>query len=325
MTLDLTWNGEQQAIAESVAKLAREKATPQAIDACTGRFPSELWHALAELGVLALGTIEGGGGALEIVAACEQLGRAAFPGPIADTFLATQLVDDAEREQIGSGKLVAAVAVSRQFPWWGVAKAHFEIDGCDVHRVEPGAGVQPFTTIAGEGWCDAGAHRLHTFTHAERAIALHRVGSAAYLAGAGLGLVATTAEHAAVRHQFGKPIGKFQAVAHPLADSWMQLTAAQTLTRNAACDLDGGALERALALASAAWLSGRRAALEAANTCHQAFGALGITVEGPVYRVSRRIRQLASTARWHDPARDAVLAHFGIVPHTAQPRPGERS
>ncbi|MBK7977926.1 MAG: acyl-CoA dehydrogenase family protein [Deltaproteobacteria bacterium] len=80
MTLDLAWNSEQQAIADAVAKVCRDRATRAAIEATDGRFPRELWSALAELGFLALGTPEGGAGALEIVATCEALGAALFRG-----------------------------------------------------------------------------------------------------------------------------------------------------------------------------------------------------------------------------------------------------
>jgi len=47
--------------------------------------------------------------------------------------------------------------------------------------------------------------------------------------------------------------------------------------------------------------------------CHQAFGAIGITLEGPVFHISRRIRQLASLPPGAAPARAAVLSHFGLA------------
>ena len=68
------------------------------------------------------------------------------------------------------------------------------------------------------------------------------------------------------------------------------------------------AARRAEMRAAAARLSARRAALEAAHVCHQLFGALGIVLEGPVFHVSRRIRQLASQAPGEGPAREALLS-----------------
>jgi hypothetical protein len=45
------------------------------------------------------------------------------------------------------------------------------------------------------------------------------------------------------------------------------------------------------------------------HVCHQVFGAIGITLEGPAFHVSRRIRQLAA---WpgEAAAREVVLARF---------------
>ena len=57
---------------------------------------------------------------------------------------------------------------------------------------------------------------------------------------------------------------------------------------------DAAGRARARASAAAARLSAGRAAIAAAHTCHQLFGAIGITLEGPVFHVSRRIRQLVS-------------------------------
>ena len=54
-----------------------------------------------------------------------------------------------------------------------------------------------------------------------------------------------------------------------------------------------------------------RAAVDAAHTCHQLFGAVGITVEGPVFHVSRRILQLASQPPALAGARERVLGAWG--------------
>ncbi len=91
----------------------------------------------------------------------------------------------------------------------------------------------------------------------------------------------------------------------------MRLDSAATLARIAAHAFDTGAPDLR-ARAAAARLSATRAALDAAHTAHQLFGAQGITVEGPVFQVSRRIRQLASQPPPADAARDALLAHWGL-------------
>ena len=89
----------------------------------------------------------------------------------------------------------------------------------------------------------------------------------------------------------------------------MRLDAAATLARIAAHAWDENAADLR-ARAAAARLSATRAALDAAHTAHQLFGAQGITLEGPVFHVSRRIRQLASQPPPPDAARDALLAQL---------------
>jgi hypothetical protein len=59
-------------------------------------------------------------------------------------------------------------------------------------------------------------------------------------------------------------------------------------------------------------LAARRTGLQAAHTCHQLFGAVGITLEGPVFHISRRLIQLATGAPGEASARQTLLGHFGL-------------
>ena len=69
---------------------------------------------------------------------------------------------------------------------------------------------------------------------------VHDLSLAAYIAAAARRLLEKTAEHARARKQFGRAIGEFQAVAHPLADCVIALDSAATLARGAAWKLDAG-------------------------------------------------------------------------------------
>ena len=62
MSVDLAFDDAQQAIADSIAQFCRDRCSDEVLKAQAGKFPSELWSALAELGVLALVTPEGEGG-----------------------------------------------------------------------------------------------------------------------------------------------------------------------------------------------------------------------------------------------------------------------
>jgi len=67
--------------------------------------------------------------------------------------------------------------------------------------------------------------------------------------------------------------------------------------------------------ACAAHYAARRAATEAAHTCHQVFGAVGITLEGPAFHLSRKILQLAAMAPGVEATTEALYA--GIHRRTA--------
>ncbi len=304
--LDLAFDDAQQAIADALRAFCAERCTEKVVKACAGRFQAELWRELAALGVLALVTPEGDGGACELVAALGPLGRAVFPGPLAHTFLATQLLPAPERVALSRGEAVVSVGTPPLLPWAPVASVWIELEGARAFLARPSGPVAPVETLGGEPWGRVALERVQELPAPERAFAVYEIALAAYLAAAGQGLVEATAAHARTRRQFGRAIGEFQAVAHPLAECWIRLAAAETLARAAAFRFDAGE-PAARATAAAARLSARRAALDAAHVCHQLFGALGIALEGPVFHVTRRIRQLASQPPGEDPAREALL------------------
>ena len=103
MALDLGFDDGQAAIAAVVEQLCRDRCNDEVVRRAAGAFPEELWRELADLGVLSLASSGGEGGALELVAALEPLGRAAFPGPLVATILAAQLLPEKERVAVISG------------------------------------------------------------------------------------------------------------------------------------------------------------------------------------------------------------------------------
>jgi alkylation response protein AidB-like acyl-CoA dehydrogenase len=101
------------------------------------------------------------------------------------------------------------------------------------------------------------------------------------------------AAHARTREQFGRPIGGFQGVAHPLANAWAEVTAAGELVRLVAAEHDGGTsgpsgdpMRTRLARDRAA-----AAAMQTAYAVHQAFGGLSFAEETGIGVLSTRLRQ----------------------------------
>lgn len=305
VTLDLELEDQQAALAESVRRFCERHCTDEVVRA--PRVPDDLWKGLADLGLFLLATPEGGGGTLEIVAAMEELGAAACPGPLVPTFFAAQAFEGDTRLAVGKGEVVAAVAQPPMVPWAPVADEILEIVGNEVWRCRVDGEVTEVATLGLEPWGRAELERVERISPLEPAATVAHLATAAYVVGAGNHLVTAAASYAGDRVQFGKPIGDFQAVAHPLATSAMELTAARTLTRVAAHRHDTG-LPTATVAAATARLSASDAALAAAYRAHQTFGAMGFTIEGPVSHVSRRIRQVSLLAPGPDAARAAVLA-----------------
>jgi hypothetical protein len=260
---------------------------------------------------LSLATPEGVGGAAELVAACEALGTAVFPGPVCASVLAAQLLPEAERRSVTRGEAIVSLGTPPLMPWAPHATHFLVAEGGRIRRATPRAAIEPIATLGGEPWGRAALELGEALPGAARALALHDLALAAYLAAAGHDLVRRTAEHACTRRQFGRAIGEFQAVAHPLADRLMRCDAARTLARAAGCAFDAGAPDLP-ARAAVARLSARAAALAAAHTAHQLFGAQSIALEGPVFRVSRRIRQLVSQPPDDAAAQAAALAPWGL-------------
>jgi alkylation response protein AidB-like acyl-CoA dehydrogenase len=197
-------------------------------------------------------------------------------------------------------------------PFAPVADLFLVVSRDTVRLATPRGPIEPGETLGGEPWGRVALAAGAALAVDDRAWALHDTALATYAAAAGHALVQATAQHARARTQFGRPIGDFQAVAHPLADAKIRLDSAATLARTAAYAWDANASD-ARPRAAAARLSATRAGLDAAHTCHQLFGALGITTAGPVFHVSRRLRQLASQPPHPDVARDVLLARHGLV------------
>ena len=311
MSLDLELDDAQCAIASSVGQFCADHCADEKLRALGENFPHTLWRELAELGVLALGSEEGGGGALEVAAAMEALGRAAFPGPLIATFFANRVLSAKLRSMIQSGETLVALGTAPLLPWAPLADCFIELEGGRAWLCEPRGSIEPIATLAAEPWGRTALERGEELRGVEAALDLMEVARAAYLAAAGGALIDLASAHASTRVQFGRPIGEFQAVAHPLAACHVRLSAAANLSRFAAARLDAADPD-ARASVAAARLAAKRAAVETAYVVHQSFGALGVTLEGPVFRISRQVRQLASTPPGEERAREVLLATLGL-------------
>ncbi|MBZ4586530.1 acyl-CoA dehydrogenase, partial [Mycobacterium avium subsp. hominissuis] len=144
----------------------------------------------------------------------------------------------------------------------------------------------------------------------ESALPAPWVACAADLVGVAGAALRRSVEHAKTRRQFGKPIGAFQGVKHALADNYVSVERARSLTYAAAARLadPGTAPGDAWTAAALAKAAAGEAATGCARTAVQVHGALGQTWEHDAHLYVRHAWQTAallgdSRALYHEVGR----------------------
>jgi acyl-CoA dehydrogenase len=145
------------------------------------------------------------------------------------------------------------------------------------------------------------------------------LGLSAEMAGGADALVQMTAEYTATREQFGKAIGSFQAIKHPLVDVLVGVEQLRSLVYSAATAIDTGQ-DDALLLARYAKAQASDVYPSAASRAIQFHGGYGFTEDCDAHLYLRRAqcsRPAFGDAR-HQRAHiaDAIL---GALPNTSQP------
>ncbi|MFN2389001.1 MAG: acyl-CoA dehydrogenase family protein [Actinomycetota bacterium] len=131
----------------------------------------------------------------------------------------------------------------------------------------------------------------------ERVVAAIRSRAHAALALEAVGVASKALEGAVSfareRNQFGKPIGSYQAVAHPIATTYMETELARSLAYWAAwCVAEDDA--QAPVAAAAAKSFAAEAAVAACERSMQVHGGVGFTWEHPLHRYYKRARWIES-------------------------------
>ncbi|MGQ0433123.1 MAG: acyl-CoA dehydrogenase family protein, partial [Microthrixaceae bacterium] len=293
-----------------------------------------------------------GYGFAELAVVLEELGRVVAPGPFLPTVLASALVHAGGGSpdllaELASGRAIGSVALCAPLSAESGADGALVVSG-STGPVLCGAladvVVMPISVDGEERWCavpeslvevtllDAldctrGLAELHLDQAELPADALlpllDRAGvealtatlvSAECAGGAGW-CVDTAAEYAAVRKQFGRPIGQFQGVKHRCADMLVAVEQARSAAWDAALALDGrsGGDDEEVALsAAAAGAIAPDAYAHVAKDCIQVLGGIGFTWEHDAHLYLRRaiaLRQLLGGASpWRQKVATAAVA-----------------
>lgn len=265
--MEFLLSDDQLTLAEGVKDYLAGTHGPEVLrrlDEGSNRDPA-IWQGLVEMGLPGLLVPEDQGGLglklLDAALIAAECGRACLAEPLVDTaFVAVPWLaakgDTADMSAIASGE--KTVPLAHKINGW-VADG----DGASLQSVDPlrKLAAAPENATDDPHLLDLGA-----------------LMSAAQLVGIADAMLEQAVEYAKMRHQFGQPIGAFQAVKHHLATATVALEFAKPVVWRAAQAMDDS-IDRALVHVSHAKLAAGDAALQMAETAIQIHGAMGYTYE----------------------------------------------
>lgn len=313
--------------------------------------PPDLWEVLQSVGIdKALVPESKGGVGVSWAIACELLGIAgkhAAPVPMAEAMIGHWLLDiagieDAKLPTLAFSRLLEPVRLSRSGNEWHVDAALVRVpwgSSCThvafmsegpaaqlivVARDSSGVSVTAGQNLAGEPRDDMTLESVAPLAvvpvpfESNSLLALSAVMRSALMAGAIERALELTVDYANMRVQFGRQIGKFQAVQQNIAVLATQAAAARAATEAGSEAIDDWivgveeSLMRSVAVASAKIRTGE-AAGEAAAISHQVFGAIGFTEEHELHRFTKRLwswrDEYGSEAFWADVLGESILGN----------------
>jgi len=320
--------------ADAARDVLADQCTPHVVRAIeaggrTAEATTALWEQLEATGLAdALLSEDDGGAGLglgQVFGLLEQCGAHALPLPLGETMVARALLAQAgvarpagsialargERLADGglrcalvrSGQVAAAVLVQSGTEWrllnTADAQGAAQALALDTALAWTAAQVQAAPAVAVNGALDART--------------LQAAVVAAQMAGALSSVFQRSLQYANERQQFGRPIGKFQAIQHQLAVMSEHVFAAR-MAAQLGCSGAGVLPDRLRVATAKARCS--EAALVVSELAHAIHGAIGFTEEYDLQLFTRRLhawRQTAgSEAYWYGVAGEALLDHPGM-------------
>jgi alkylation response protein AidB-like acyl-CoA dehydrogenase len=281
--VDFTFTPEQDALREQ----AREFLAAT---------PDPTWSQLAELGWTGVSVSEEDAGAglsfVEEAVLFEELGRALYHGPFFSTVaLALPALPGELRAEVAAGRASWTFAFGPLVPDLDTAEriaivggdGIYELEGAERDVLSTTDATRPLGVVRGG---EPGRRLADTAVlseigaRANAALALEACGVARLALGDAL-------EHASSREQFGRKIGAYQAVSHPLADAYTRLELSRSLALWAAWCVATADPRAALASASAKSHAGE-SAVAVCETAIQSLGGIGFTWEHRLHRLYKR-------------------------------------
>jgi alkylation response protein AidB-like acyl-CoA dehydrogenase len=305
----LEFDADQRLWQETVRDAVTKQCPPSLVRSIAenGVDPTPLWKVYVDAGWTELTDPEN---AVELAIVLEELGRATDPTP----FLATltqfaPLAGDRFDPQRAGTAIYGGVTARRDADGWVLdGTAHHVIDGDRADRLAVVTDAGVFIVDAGEAVArrspvfDPVLHiaevslgavhvpdsdRVHTDPEKARHLAL--TGIAITTVGACQRILDLALDHVKQRHQFGVPIGTFQAVAHKAVDMHVATERARALAYFAALTISADDPRRRLAAAMAKAAAGECQSVVFRHGL-QLFGAMGFTWENDLQFALKRAK-----------------------------------
>lgn len=305
----------QEYILDATNKILKKNVSKELIDASErGEWSGQLWDSLVESGLVSIGIDESlggpGGDAMDAFAVLRLAGKYATPVPILETIVAgwllaerqvetsyqaTSFVMDWENDITGENFTVRQVPWGRhvsQIVYIGKINGKAQITLMSTENAE----VKNNQNIAGEPLDDLHFKevKLEALTHFEieadhitkKVLEYSVLGKLSMMTGAIEQVLELSVFYAKERQQFGRSIGKFQAIQHHLAALSSETAVALAALNYAIASFEDGIISEELPLAK---MKISEAAGKVASIAHQLHGAIGMTHEHQLHQVTRRL------------------------------------
>ena len=310
---------------QAIENILKDQCTPAVVRAIeAGGSTAALWLALQGAGFLELLASEDAGGAglplADLFPILSSFGRYTVPVPVAQTIVARALLGS--QFAMPNGMITLAAALRREAsgaivcsltPYGRVADFVLARDGDALLLLPADAARREATGVHGSLAASLRWPDEHVATRVPGAgpllpafaAALH----AALLSGAMTRVFEMTLQYCNDRIQFGKTLGKFQAVQHQLS-VMAEHVAAASMAAEAAFHTDAAA--PSLLAAAMAKSRTSEAAVLVASIAHALHGAIGVAEEYDLQLLTRRLHEWrlahGSEAHWNVLIGNSVLA-----------------
>lgn len=303
--MDFESTAEQQLLQEVSRSMLTAHCPPALVRSVAGAqadLDDKLWQRSIELGWHSLAVAEDAGGAgqgiVELALVAEEVGRAVAPGPFVENALVAAAVTAGGAPEAVAGALAdgrtRATVVDAAAP--GLVHAAGSVEwllvlGDDVRLVPTGSATRRTTIDQSRGWYSVPGPFDGHLLDLDPAWWRHAITvlTAADALGVGEQLLRATVAYTAVREQFGRPIGSFQAVKHKAAEMLMTVKGVRAACYRAAMALDARHDDAEL-WTSVAKAHASEGISELAGTALQLHGGIGFTWEHDLHLFLRRAK-----------------------------------